>query len=176
MYSSTSRSRACQVDVVWIGRGCGADGSGIRACDRVSRGRRAGGEACLRQQTSPKPGMVSPSRSPHHVHDGKGLSLVPPPFMQTGSQQQFPDSLCRLASSCLGSGGRALGFGGDGAGLGGRTRPARSPHGAWLRLCPWLGGVRGVGCQPETSGRLTSFWGGSSEPIRHCGRVPRGMA
>ena len=56
----------------------------------------------LRQQTSPKPGMVKPSSNPHQVHDGKGLSLVPPPFVQTGSQQQIPDRLCRLASSCLG--------------------------------------------------------------------------
>jgi hypothetical protein len=56
----------------------------------------------LRQQTSPKPGSVKPSSSPHHVHDGKGLSLVPPSFMQTGSQQHIPDSLCRLASACLG--------------------------------------------------------------------------
>lgn len=149
----------------------GAEFVRVIGCQEAGR---AGGEACLRQQTSPKPGMVSPSSNPHHVHDGKGLSLVPPPFMQTGSQQQFPDSLCRLASSCLGSGGRALGFGGDGAGLGGRTRPARSPHGAWLRLCPWLGGVPARGVPAGASGRLTSVWGGSSEPIRHCAwRVPR---
>mmetsp|Transcript_50491 Transcript_50491/g.121391 ORF Transcript_50491/g.121391 Transcript_50491/m.121391 type:complete len:96 (-) Transcript_50491:137-424(-) len=47
----------------------------------------------LRQQISPKPGSVKLTNSPHQVHDGKRLSLVPPPFMQTGLQQQFPDSL-----------------------------------------------------------------------------------
>ena len=38
-YSRTSRSRACQVDVVWIGCGSGAEGAVfVRACARVSRG------------------------------------------------------------------------------------------------------------------------------------------
>eukprot|EP00964_Phaeocystis_antarctica_P073244 scaffold44918_cov63-Phaeocystis_antarctica.AAC.2 len=74
-------------------------GSGAEVvCDRVSRRvwRRWGSH--LRQQISPKPGSVKLTNSPHQVHDGKGLSLVPPPFMQTGLQQQFPDSLCRVAS------------------------------------------------------------------------------
>ena len=39
-----------------------------------------------------------PMSTPHHVHDGHGVPAVPPSFMQTGSQQQLPDSLWRDAS------------------------------------------------------------------------------
>ena len=83
----------------WSGLGAELVGSGAEVvCDRASRRvwRRWG--LHLRQQISPKPGSVKLTNSPHQVHDGKRLSLVPPPFMQTGLQQQFPDSLCRVAS------------------------------------------------------------------------------
>ena len=66
---------------------------GLLQCERLGLS-----AAHLRQQISPTGNRPMPMSTPHHVHDGHGVPAVPPSFMQTGSQQQLPDSLCRDAS------------------------------------------------------------------------------
>mmetsp|Transcript_20008 Transcript_20008/g.40782 ORF Transcript_20008/g.40782 Transcript_20008/m.40782 type:complete len:130 (-) Transcript_20008:99-488(-) len=51
----------------------------------------------LRQQISPTTGHAKLINTPQGVHDGQLASLVPPSFVQMGSQHQFPDFLYRAA-------------------------------------------------------------------------------